>query len=436
MSVSLHSFSVRRRCDGFNCSENDHRPEFEKEEVQLRVGEDVVDGYQVIVGGAKDLDEGENGEVRYLLDCSSGREREGKKLMKKVQTMSNCLGMFELMFLSEMRSETMIGFDQLAIKITSQLSKRRVKEEDEFQLIVLAMDQNAQGKQLSSEMKIRIEIEEKEKFIVVKKYFLIDRLDRHERRDLGDLIEQRKKKTLDEEITYQLLNQTTDLHIDRVTGRVKIEHEEKWRFDSNEKRRTYLIQVISTTAATTNKPWKKKRSLVQLQLFPRRLDQLNEIWLRPSSSSSSSSSSSWVKNLSSIVINLNEIQFVSSIDFVIENDFYPDDEFVIENLNDKDLFRVEEKHRRETTKTTTTKKRKVFSLQFLRFSALKTNEIYRLNLRIEHPATQQLLNNRIIDIQLRSSPFTPSSSSFTTSNEMIIHLHLHFLFTIIVGKRV
>ena len=346
----------------------------------------------MIISGAKDLDEGENGEVRYLLDCSFGSGKEEKKnLLKKVQTMSNCFGMFDLMFLSEMRSETLIGFDQLSIKMVSPFSKR--PEETEFHLTLLAMDQNSMGKQLSNEMKIRIEIEEKAKVEMMKKYFVIVNNDRHERRDLGDLIE-KKTKSNEEINSYQFINQTNnDLHIDRLTGRLNLEERDSNEKKKTKKNRTYFIQVTSTSMKTQ----RKKTSLIELQLFPRRLDLLNDVWLR--------SGSSFVADLSSISINLNEIRFVSSIDFVVENRFYPDDDFGVENLNEKELFTIE--RRRE--------KRNWFSLKFLHFSDLKTNEIYRLNLRIEHRETKQLLNNRIIDIQLRSSPTTQITTTISTS---------------------
>ena len=346
----------------------------------------------MIVGGAKDLDEGENGEVRYLLDCSFGKDEEKTNLLKKVQTMSNCVGMFDLLFLSEMRSETLIGFDQLSIKIVSPLSKR--PDETEFHLTLLAIDQNSRGKQLSSEMKIRIEIEEKAKVQKkLKKYFVLVNTDRHERRDLGDLIEE-KTKSNEEINSYQFINQTTnDLHIDRLTGRLNLDERDSNDKTKTKKNRSYLIQVTSTSMKTQ----RKKTSLVELQLFPRRLELLNDVWLR--------SVSSFVADLSSISIDLNEIRFVSSIDFVVENRFYPDDDFEVENLNEKELFRIE--RRRE--------KRNFFAVKFLHFSDLKTNEIYRLNLRIEHRQTKQILNNRIIDIQLRSSPATLTTISTSTS---------------------
>lgn len=205
----------------------------ENDDVRLRVDEDVAGGFQLLVGGAKDLDEGDNGRVRYFLYCSSTGEKktmkmEMSKLTKKVETASNCFAKFDLMFLSEMRSETLIGFDQLSIKILSSSWKSRHEDEkDEIELRLFGVDQNREGKELWNEMKIHIEMEEKTKVKkVVKKYLLVDLNRRAERRNLSDLIEEKTTTTTDE-VTFQLVNRTKDVVVDRRTGRVNIERQTK-----------------------------------------------------------------------------------------------------------------------------------------------------------------------------------------------------------------
>lgn len=135
----------------------------------MKFNEKIVNGYQIPFVGAKDVDEGANGEIFYFLDCSTSIEIpiENQTFNTNNQTKSlskNCFPLFELLILSQSSSTSSSNhFDQLALKYRP--SKKFLSSKTQFILILYAMDQNSNGNRRETSMKIVVKIDERDKFV-------------------------------------------------------------------------------------------------------------------------------------------------------------------------------------------------------------------------------------------------------------------------------
>jgi hypothetical protein len=120
-------------------------------EIELKFRENVLNGYKIPFEGAKDIDEGANGEIDYQLDCSNETPR--RRIVH--QSSNHCLPLFQLFILSSSPNK----YDQLALKFVPS-SYENVQ--NEYKLKVTAIDKNAHGKELQSSMNLIIKIERKE----------------------------------------------------------------------------------------------------------------------------------------------------------------------------------------------------------------------------------------------------------------------------------
>ena len=131
------------------CSENDNKPSFGREMVEVTVKENGERRYQVAFEGALDVDEGVNGAIDYDLDCTTtSRDNGGER--------RNCSSLFQLVVLSQSRSASQR--DQLLLKSVASLDN-----EDVYDVTVHASDcqpaAKCRARRLTSTMRIRLTID-------------------------------------------------------------------------------------------------------------------------------------------------------------------------------------------------------------------------------------------------------------------------------------
>jgi hypothetical protein len=142
-----------------NCSENDNRPEFEETKMMMKIEEEKlhVNGYKIVFGGAKDIDEKGDETIRYVLDCSM------MKMKMKTKTKTNdwkCDNEFELIVLSK-ASKVTRSFDQIYDQLAIEFHLTRfdwLREVDEIHLKILALEMNSTSIEMSNAMEIVIEL--------------------------------------------------------------------------------------------------------------------------------------------------------------------------------------------------------------------------------------------------------------------------------------
>ncbi|CAF1067307.1 unnamed protein product [Adineta steineri] len=139
--------------------ENDNKPEFIQNEIELKFRENILNGYKIPFSGAKDLDEGRNGEIHYVLDCSNDLNQNKTFINQYIQSSINCYPLFQLIILSQSPPSS-INFDRLALKF---LPSSSINIQSEYKLKLYAIDNSDNGKQLDNSMNLNIKIERKEK---------------------------------------------------------------------------------------------------------------------------------------------------------------------------------------------------------------------------------------------------------------------------------
>ncbi|CAF4266507.1 unnamed protein product, partial [Adineta steineri] len=143
--------------------ENDNKPQFRNSLIKLKYHENIPNGYEIPFEGALDIDEGLNGQIRYILDCSSPLLLKSlKELQNLNKTSVNCFPLFELKILSQ--SRLLNQYDQLALKyIPSRknlLQNEYIENKTTYDLILYAIDSAEDNdKQLENSLKIQVEIE-------------------------------------------------------------------------------------------------------------------------------------------------------------------------------------------------------------------------------------------------------------------------------------
>ncbi|CAF1229404.1 unnamed protein product [Adineta ricciae] len=198
--------------------ENDNRPEFAQKEIELRFRENILNGHKIPFSGAKDLDEGRNGEIHYVLDCSNDFHVNKSFTNQYIQPSINCFPLFQLIVLSQ--SPSSVNYDRLALKF---LPSSSVNIENEYKLRLYAIDNNENGKQLDSSMNLIVKIDRKEKapwftqseydFVVT-----INSSSRHNESILGRV--HAISNDPSQVIRYKLLSDSSKIRINSLTGEI------------------------------------------------------------------------------------------------------------------------------------------------------------------------------------------------------------------------
>jgi hypothetical protein len=326
-------------------SENDNKPEFERSEINLKFNENILGGYQIPFLGAKDIDEGENSEIRYILN---GLKED--------------LLLFELIILS--KSFSSINFDQLALKYTP---RSLLTNKSEFQLIVYAINFN-----LNNSMKINIKIEKslnnkiefsssEYKFILINNQIQIGFV-------------KIKSENENKNILYKIQNKTNEnIQINSLTGELTFINS-SLNFNLNE------INLIIEAFYLQNE---KNKIFTKVKILFRLTKKFKEIRFEFNLISSLIQQVEKNSFLINQNIRSNEVLFQLSIN----SSYYPDDQYFIFLDNYLTTFSL------------------LSSSSSLNKYLLKLNNnpppsksIYYLRIRIKHKLTNEWLNNLIIKL--------------------------------------
>lgn len=164
--------SVREENSSFFCcfSTNDNEPKFLEKSISLKFDLDQIKDDEKVFLGAEDLDENENGEIKYLLDCGSMFEenstkfvdRKWRKVTSQFEQSKNCFDLFVVSFLSKIFGK----IDQFKLKIDFQRwldLSRQFRFKTKFELVLFCF--NEAPKIGMNSMKIAVEIEKNEEQI-------------------------------------------------------------------------------------------------------------------------------------------------------------------------------------------------------------------------------------------------------------------------------
>ncbi|CAF0846479.1 unnamed protein product [Adineta ricciae] len=210
--------------------ENDNRPEFAQNEIELKFQENILNGYKIPFSGAKDLDEGRNGEIHYVLDCSNDFHVNKSFTNQYIQPPVNCFPLFQLIVLSQ--SSSSVNYDRLALKF---LPSSSVNIQNEYKLRLYAIDKNENGKQLDSSMNLIVKIDRKEKaprftqseydFVVT-----INSSSRHNESIVGRVHAMSNDPS--QVIHYKLLSDSSKIRINSLTGEIVLSNSNLTKLDN------------------------------------------------------------------------------------------------------------------------------------------------------------------------------------------------------------
>ena len=354
-----------------NCSENDNEGRFNRQEIELRFRENVLNGYKIPFEGAKDIDEGENNEMDYVTECVNER---------------NCLSLFELIIVS--RSSSLFQYDQLALKFSPSTSMK-----NEYQLRISTKNKSPvkySPKVNENILNVKIQIEEKEKetkFSQSIYEFLVLFNSSSMMKKKKSLIKFGRVHAIGgkslERIYYQLIStKNNQIEINSLTGELFLDENSKiWR---NESELTFDVQA-SILKENSSKLFYEK---CQVRLTLRQLDLLDN--------------SSFHFDISSLDHN-RIVQLNQSMGFLIDENLpinqtlfhisiqsfsYPTDRYILSLNNYLHQFTL--------LSSTKKKKRNEYSLQIKQ--KLHSPSIFLLNMSVKHQLTQHFLSNLVVEL--------------------------------------
>ncbi|CAF1094449.1 unnamed protein product [Rotaria sp. Silwood1] len=382
--------------------ENDNKPEFKNSSIELKFHENIFGGYKILFEGAKDLDEGLNGKIRYILDCSIKKE---KLLIKenKNKSLINCYPLFEFEILSQ--SSLLNQYDQLALKFISPLLSNEYIE-NEYNLILYAIDYGLYDKELFNSMNINIKIEKilkKPKFLLSEYEFII-KINSSIKN--GTILGYVNAKSNDKKnkILYKLINKTNFIEINSLTGQLYLSNE---NFININNFNNYIELLIESFYLNNE----NIKSFTKVKLFFRSFNYINNISYHFNIKSlfiqqlNNSNTFFIYKNIS-----INEILFQLNI----LSYYYPYDKYILSLENYYSTFSL---------LSSSSSSINNFILKTSNY--LMSNLIYLLNIRIKHELTQQWLLTNItiqfivIDQLTTTSNLIQSSLSSSSSSSLL-----------------
>ncbi|CAF3565800.1 unnamed protein product [Rotaria socialis] len=374
--------------------ENDNKPEFKNSSIELKFHENIFGGYKILFEGAKDLDEGLNGKIRYILDCSSNNsKRKSKNLMlkeNKNDSLINCFPLFEF----EIISQSLINqYDQLALKFIPPKSNEII--EHEYNLILYAIDYGLDHNALFNFMNINIKIEKilrKPKFLLNEYEFIIKVNSSLMKKGtiLGNVNAESNDKR--KRILYRITNKTiSSIEINSLTGQLFISNDDIINDEIH-------LLIEASYLLNENEDFK---SFAKVKIFIRSINYLNNISFHIRIQSlfiqqlSDPATFSIKKNTS---INENLFQLT------ISSSYYPSDKYILLLDNYYSTFSI----------ISSSQLTNNFILKLSNY--LISNSIYLLNFRVKHQLTKEILSTNftvqlIVSDQLATIPTTSASSS-------------------------
>ena len=359
----------------------------------MKYFENVSNGYKIRFEGARDLDEGENGEIHYILDCSTNFNKTKISLN---QSSINCFPLFELTIVSQSSLSSSNAFDKLELKFTPSSS---ITIEDEYKLVVHAMNKNANAKELRSSMNLIIEVEHKEKgprFVLSEYEFVVllnSSLDKSEN-IFGKVhaIPDHPSQIVHYEIISN--NQTNQIKINPSTGQLTF-FGNKIRSKENDEIK-FLVQASSISRRYS---LKKLKSSITVKIYFRDLDRLKNVSYQFELVSSRNSLHRLNQSNSFLIDKDIEIEEDLLKLFLIPS-YYPNDKYILSLENYLHTFSL-----RPCSASINQ-----YVLKLNDYLTLKT--IYLLNIRVKHKLSQQFLADLQIEMIVSDHLSTTTNENF------------------------
>ena len=398
-------------------SENDNKPEFKKSSIELKFRENIFGDYKIPFDGARDLDEGPNGKIRYVLDCSSKRKID---FDRNARSSIDCAPLFELQILSQSVSSQ---FDQLALKFTSSMPNKHL--DDEYHLVLYALDHGERAKRWTNSMNIKVKIErnwEKPEFVRLEYEFVI-KIESFLRqgRVLGRVHARLNHRR--EKIVYKLINRTNFIDIGSSSGEIFISDE---TFLKENPVFPQIELFVKASYANRQRQWSEDlTSVSKVKILFRSLHHLKNISLDFQLQSTSIQQ----VNASNIffideTISSNETLFHLSVQSI----HYPFDKLLLSLENTRSVFSLIPSSPSSSSSSSSLFNHFVLKTRHL----LASKSIYEVVIRVEHDLTDQVLSTltlRLIAIDRRDALTSPSStSSISSSPNLCLKNSTYFLY--------
>ena len=387
-SISLSKFRKNTNFEEYlcllhNCSENDNEGRFRRKEIELRFRENILNGYKIPFEGAKDIDEGENSEMDYIIECINER---------------NCLSLFELIIVS--RSSSLFQYDQLALKF-SPLSSNQLQ--NQYQLKISTKNKSPlkfSSKTNETVLHVKIEIEEKEKEIKfsLSIYEFIVLLN-----SSSSMIKIGRVYAIGgnsfERIYYQLVSSVhrNEIEINSLTG--ELFYKANSNLSRNESEMLFDVQA-SILKENSSKLFYRK---CQVKLYLRQTDLLDRISFDFHISRSQQNQIFQVNHSRSCFVDENVLVNETFVQISIQSLFYPADQYILSLNNYLHFFSL------------LSSKKNDFLLQTKQ--KLHSTSIYLLNISVKHQLTQQFLPNLLLELIIINQWTTTTTRKTTTTIE-------------------
>ncbi|CAF0955117.1 unnamed protein product [Rotaria sp. Silwood1] len=369
--------------------ENDNKPEFAKNEIELKFVENVSNGYKIYFEGAKDIDEGKNSEIRYILDCSNSlNNNNNNEILYLNQSSINCYPLFELILISKSSLISLSNnFDKLALKFNPSLSKKNI--ENEYKFIIYAIDNNQYGKELINSMNLFIKIEEKDKnfikFLLSEYEFIVllnETLNKNE--NLIGKIHAISNNPSDL-IYYKILsnnNKTNLIKINSLTGQLNFINENNIKYINND-----IEFIVEAYLLLKDKNFKKLKTQIKVKIYFRYLHLLKNISFEFENILFNNQNDIYQLNNNSNYFFINKNIKINEklLKISLISYYYPNDKFIFSLENYFNTFSLIP-----------------FSSSLINTYIIKLNQqlisnyTYLLNIQIKHKLSQQYLPNLLI----------------------------------------
>ncbi|CAF4194172.1 unnamed protein product, partial [Rotaria sp. Silwood2] len=395
--------------------ENDNKPEFAKNEIELKFVENVSNGYKIYFEGAKDIDEGKNSEIRYIIDCSNNLNNNKEKILFLNESSINCFSLFELIIISQSSLSSLSNnFDKLALKFnpsSSSSSLLKINIENEYKLIIYAIDNNQYGKQLINSMNLFIKIEEKDKnyikFLLSEYEFIVilnETLNKNEY-FIGKI--HAISNNPSDLIYYKILllnNKTNEIKINSLTGQLNL--------IINENNKTFINNniefFVEAFLLLKDKNFKKLKTQTKVKIYFRYFHLLKNISFQFENILFNNQNFIYQLNNNSNTFFINKnIQINENLlKISLFSFYYPNDKFIFSLENYFQTFSLIP-----------------FSSSLINTYLLKLNQQlilnhnYLLNIQIKHKLSQQYLPNLIIQFIV----FDQLTTTTTINNNTFIN---------------
>ncbi|CAF0976847.1 unnamed protein product [Rotaria sordida] len=373
--------------------ENDNKPEFAKNEIELKFVENVSNGYRIYFEGAKDIDEGKNSEIHYILDCSNNKNNKNKILLLN-QSSINCFSLFELIIISQSSLSSLSNnFDKLALKYNPSLINEKKTFENEYKFIIYAIDNNENNKQLINSMNLFIKIEDKEdknknyiKFLLSSYEFVIllnETLNKRE--NLIGKIHAISNNPSDI-IYYKILsnNKINEIKINFLTGELSFINKNNITYINND-----IELNVEAFLLLKNNNFKKLKNQTNIKIYFRYFHLLKNISFYYENILFNNSNYIYQLNNKSNIFFINKnIQInINLLKISLFSYYYPNDKFIFSLENYFNIFSL-----------IPSSSPSLINIYYLKLNQqlISSNHNYLLNIQIKHKLSQQYLPNLII----------------------------------------